>query len=126
VGSRGSELSLGFDDRGKRTVRVRFEPIRGQDICVVSVAPSGKPVFAKPPKGSAGNAEEFWVRTGNATKQYHGDDMFEYREQHWGWSLSLDRLKPQADAGLLNLIADERPPARFNRESGFGTAAGTP
>lgn len=67
------------------TVRVRFESVRGKDICVVSVAPSGKPVFAKPPKGSAGgNTEEFWVRTGNATKQQHGDDMFEYREQHWG------------------------------------------
>ena len=66
------------------TVRIRFEYIAGQAICVVAVAASGKPVFAKPPKGSGSNAEEFWVRTGNSTKQFHGDDMFEYREQHWG------------------------------------------
>lgn len=66
------------------TVRIRFENHRSQLICVVSVAASGKPVFAKPVKGSGSSAEEFWVRTGNATKQLHGDDMFEYREQHWG------------------------------------------
>jgi hypothetical protein len=52
-------------------------------IGVVSVAASGKSVSAKPPKGS-GNQTEFWIRTGNATKQFHGDDMFEYHEQHWG------------------------------------------
>jgi hypothetical protein len=66
------------------TVRVRFESVGGQHICVVSAAASGKPVFAKPPKGSASNAEEFWVRTGNSTRQLHGDDLLEYREQHWG------------------------------------------
>ncbi|WP_370500599.1 DUF262 domain-containing protein [Mycolicibacterium sp. jd] len=66
------------------TVRISFETKGEQKVCVVSVAASGKPVFAKPAKGSGGNAEEFWVRTGNATKQLHGDDMMEYREQHWG------------------------------------------
>ncbi len=66
------------------TVRIRFESVRSQHICVVAVAASGKPVFAKPAKGAPGGAEEFWVRTGNATKQYHGDDLFEYREGHWG------------------------------------------
>ncbi|MGA5464442.1 GmrSD restriction endonuclease domain-containing protein [Mycobacterium sp. NPDC050041] len=66
------------------TVRISFETRGAQQICVVSVAASGKPVFAKPVKGSGWNAEEFWVRTGNATRQLHGDDMMEYREQHWG------------------------------------------
>ena len=66
------------------TVRISFETLSERKVCVVSVAASGKPVFAKPVKGSGGNAEEFWVRTGNATKQLHGDDMMEYREQHWG------------------------------------------
>lgn len=65
-------------------VRIRFETVANQLICVVSVPASGKPVFAKPPKGSGSNAEEFWVRTGNSTRQLHGEDMFEYREQHWG------------------------------------------
>ena len=66
------------------TVRIKFGSAGGQQICIVSVAASGKPVFAKPPKGSGSVADEFWVRTGNATKQFHGDDMFDYREQHWG------------------------------------------
>lgn len=66
------------------TVRIRFEDRLGSTICVVSVAASGKPVFAKPPKGTGSDTKEFWVRTGNATKQFHGDDMFEYHEHHWG------------------------------------------
>jgi hypothetical protein len=52
-------------------------------ICQVVVAPSGRPVFAKPSKGGVGNGSEFWVRIGNATKQMHGDDMVHYQEVHW-------------------------------------------
>ena len=40
-------------------------------------------VFAKPHEGST-SPTEFWVRTGNATKQLHGDDMLEYQANHWG------------------------------------------
>jgi hypothetical protein len=50
---------------------------------MVSVAASGKPAFARPHEGGRG-ATEFWVRIGNATKQLHGDDMIEYRDNHWG------------------------------------------
>jgi predicted HTH transcriptional regulator len=64
-------------------VKIRFERSADADVCVVSVASSGKPVFAKPLEGAAGPSE-FWVRAGNATKQLHGDDMIEYRDQHWG------------------------------------------
>jgi hypothetical protein len=66
------------------TVRIRFETLGGQLICVISTAASGKPVFAKTPRGSSGNADEFWVRTGNSTRQLHGDDLIEYIDQHWG------------------------------------------
>ena len=65
------------------TVRVRFATLDGRQVCVVSVAASGKPVFAKPPKGSPTSAGEFWVRTGNATKQLHGDDLLDYKTEHW-------------------------------------------
>ena len=64
-------------------VHVSFESVAGEDICVVSAASSGKPVFAKPHEGGRGHSE-FWVRIGNATKQLHGDDMLEYRTNHWG------------------------------------------
>lgn len=64
-------------------VKVRFESVSGSDVCVVSVAASGKPSFAKPLEGGQG-ASEFWVRIGNATKQLHGDDMVDYQSDHWG------------------------------------------
>ena len=63
------------------TVRIRFDHIENRTICVISVAASGKPVFAKPVKGSG---DEFWVRTGNATKQYHGEGLVDYIDSHWG------------------------------------------
>ena len=64
-------------------VRVRFEQAGQHDVCVVSVAASGKPVFAKPHEGGQAPTE-FWVRNGNATRQLHGDDMVEYQANHWG------------------------------------------
>ncbi len=63
-------------------VTIGFESVAGTDICIVSASSSGKPVFAKPPGGSGHS--EFWVRTGNATNQLHGDDMLEYQNNHWG------------------------------------------
>lgn len=65
-------------------VKIRFEQVAGQDVCVISVAASGKPVFAQPEAGGGQGPTEFWVRIGNATKQLHGDDLIHYRDQHWG------------------------------------------
>ena len=64
-------------------VRIHFEQLAGQDVCVASVAASGKPVFAKAPDGGQ-EPNEFWVRMGNSTKQLHGDDMVQYQTNHWG------------------------------------------
>jgi hypothetical protein len=75
------ETSLSITTAG--IVKVRFEAVHDKDVCVVSVAASGKAVFAKPDEGGKGFTE-FWVRIGNATKQLHGDDMIQYRDEHWG------------------------------------------
>ena len=64
-------------------VRINVEELEGKDVCVVSIAASGKPVFAKASGGSP-EPYEFWVRMGNATKQLHGDDMLQYQTSHWG------------------------------------------
>ena len=64
-------------------VSVNFEAVAGADVCVVSASSSGKPVFARPHEGGSGHSE-FWVRIGNATKQLHGDDMLDYKTNHWG------------------------------------------
>jgi hypothetical protein len=66
------------------TVRISFEHLENKDVCVVSVAASGKPVFAKPPKGTGGDARQFWVRVGNQTNQLHADDLLHYKDDHWG------------------------------------------
>jgi len=65
-------------------VRIRFPVARGEQICQVAVAAAGRPVFATPAKGSGAGGSEFWVRTGNATKLLHGEDMVRYQEEHWG------------------------------------------
>ena len=62
-------------------VRIRFERAESHDVCAVAVAASAKPAFAKAVSG--GEMAEFWVRVGNATKQYHGDEMMEYQANHW-------------------------------------------
>jgi hypothetical protein len=67
-----------------QTVRIRFHGRQGRQLCAITVAASAKPVFAKPAKGSAAGGSEFWVRIGNATKQFYGEDMIDYQQQHWG------------------------------------------
>ena len=64
-------------------VGISFESIEGKDLCVVSASSSSKPVFAKPHEGGSGYSE-FWVRVGNATKQFHGNNMLDYQANHWG------------------------------------------
>ena len=64
------------------TVNFEFDQVDNKDVCVLRVAPAGKPVFAKPLDGSS--ATEFWVRIGNATNQLHGEDFVSYKDEHWG------------------------------------------
>ena len=63
-------------------VRIEFEQAGLEEVCLVSVAASGKPVFCKPVTGGQ-EPSEFWVRIGNATKQLYGQDMMEYQAGHW-------------------------------------------
>jgi len=64
-------------------VRIEFASENDLEVCVVRVAASGSPVFARPFQNGSGPSE-FWVRNGNKTEQLHGDDMMTYRENHWG------------------------------------------
>ena len=75
-------LDNGLSNQTAGLVGIRFEQLNGFDVCVVSVAASGKPVFSEAYEGGPGPTE-FWVRIGNATKQLHGDDMVEYQNVHW-------------------------------------------
>ena len=74
-------LDNGLSSPTAGVVSIAFEEFEGREVCVVKVAASGRPVFAK----SLGDAiaAEFWVRVGNATKQLHGDDMLAYQAERW-------------------------------------------
>lgn len=75
-------LDTNLSQQTAGVVRIRYESVDGKEVCAISVAASGKPVFAKPDGGRT--ATEFWVRIGNASKQLHGDDMVNYQTRHWG------------------------------------------
>jgi hypothetical protein len=75
------ETSLSSSTTG--TVNFSFERVDGKDVCILRVAPAGKPVFVKPVDGS-GAATEFWARVGNATHQLHGENFVSYQDEHWG------------------------------------------
>lgn len=47
-----------------QTVQIRFHDLGGHQVCEVVVAASGRPVFAKPARGSGNETSEFWVRLG--------------------------------------------------------------
>ncbi|MDT0636324.1 helix-turn-helix domain-containing protein, partial [Spectribacter hydrogenooxidans] len=64
-----------------KLVRVAFDTIDDKEVAVLTIAPSGRPVFAKGLGDQQPN--DFWVRLGNQTKQLHGDEMIEYQQQHW-------------------------------------------
>ena len=74
-------LDSGLSSPTAAVVTIAFEEIEDREVCVVKVAASGKPVFAKSPGNPI--AAEFWVRVGNATKQLHGDDMLTYQAERW-------------------------------------------
>ena len=76
-------LDTNFSTPTAGIVSVRFEGGEGREVCLVSVSPAAKPVFARPQQGSGEAPSEFWVRIGNATKQLQGQRMMDYQERHW-------------------------------------------
>jgi membrane protein YdbS with pleckstrin-like domain len=65
--------------RFRQFVKVNFEKINGLDLCVVEVRPSDQQVYLK-----QNNAEEFFIRTGNATSALTMSEASEYIKSHWG------------------------------------------
>ena len=62
--------------------RISFHEVDGKDICQIAVAASAKPVFSCP--ANSRELTDFWVRQGNKTEQFHGSELFDYKEDHWG------------------------------------------
>lgn len=60
-------------------LHVRFDVVHDKRICIISIKPSDKEVFV-----SSGNKSEFWVRTGNSTRQLDVKEATSYIQSHWG------------------------------------------
>jgi len=59
-------------------VHVTFHDINGQDVCLISVEASPKPVYIE-----EGNDARFYLRTGNATQPLNTKEAIEYMTTHW-------------------------------------------
>ena len=63
-------------------IDITFPAVTEKTICRVRVRPAPRPVFCAALK-SSGPKSEFWVRNGNETLQYHGEDMITYQDDNW-------------------------------------------
>ncbi len=58
--------------------KVRFHTIGGRDVCVVDVAPSAQPAYAK-----FDDVEHFFIRTGNVTTPLKLSEIESYTRSRW-------------------------------------------
>ncbi|MGD6810642.1 MAG: AlbA family DNA-binding domain-containing protein [Candidatus Bathyarchaeia archaeon] len=64
-----------------KLVKIEFEKIGDEEVCVVTVQKSTeKPMFLNM-KG--GDKNEFWIRDGNGKRHIDGADMFNYIRKYW-------------------------------------------
>lgn len=57
---------------------VSFQPAKGQEICVIRVNRSSRPVYIQ-----EGQQTRFYVRTGNATQELGTKESVDYISSHW-------------------------------------------
>ena len=62
-------------------IAVTFERYRGDDVVLVRVDPSDRPVFLDEPKG--GRTADFYVRMGNSTRKLLTDEFADYQRSRW-------------------------------------------
>jgi len=73
--------NLLLDQFGKESspfIRITFHDMAGKDVCRVAVKPSPKAVYV-----TDVNAENLYIRTGNATRQLITKEAIEYSKQRW-------------------------------------------
>jgi len=64
-------------------VKISFIESQNREVCEVKVSASNIPTFLK-----EGNAEEFYVRTGNNSRPFSISEAIEYIKQHWKQHIS--------------------------------------
>jgi uncharacterized membrane protein YeaQ/YmgE (transglycosylase-associated protein family) len=61
-------------------VSVQFERVGAEEVCLVRVPPSDRPVYLRPPKQ---RRSEFVVRVGNSSRQLEAHELVEYAVTRW-------------------------------------------
>ncbi len=64
-------------------VKISFVESQNKEVCEVKVSPSNIPAFLK-----EGDAEEFYVRTGNNSRPFSISEAIEYTKHHWKQHIS--------------------------------------
>ncbi len=72
-------LLLGqFGNEASPLIRITFHDMAGEDVCRVGIKPSPKAVYV-----TDVNAENLYIRTGNATRLLTTKEAIEYSKQRW-------------------------------------------
>jgi hypothetical protein len=59
-------------------IKMRFEELTGQTVCVVDVEPAGEPAYLKGPQG-----QEFYVRFASTSRKLDAEDVVKYVQNNW-------------------------------------------
>ncbi len=62
----------------RHLIKLRFPTVHNQELCVVSVAPSVRPIYLK-----LEDTEHFYIRTGNVTTPLKMSEVESYTRSHW-------------------------------------------
>jgi hypothetical protein len=65
-----------------RLVKIDFESVGDEEVCLVQVQKSSEAMFLKDKVGNR-DIQELWVRDGNGKRQLEGVDMAEYLKRNW-------------------------------------------
>ncbi|MGA3110464.1 MAG: ATP-binding protein [Candidatus Bathyarchaeia archaeon] len=68
-----------------RLVKIDFESVGNEEVCIVQVEKSSAPMFLKEKVGNR-DIQELWIRDGNGKRRLDGVDMAEYIKRNWSSS----------------------------------------
>jgi len=65
-------------------VRVDFDLVEDREVCRLVMAPAPQPAYLRPGKGGD---QQFWVRSGNSTRQLSVEETVDYARHRWPASI---------------------------------------
>lgn len=71
-------FSNNFGSEFVSLIHIRFEHDTKRTVCIITVESAKKPIFIK-----RGEQRDFFIRTGNITKQLNSEEVYNYIQLHW-------------------------------------------